>query len=200
MDHLAKTGVALALLLGAALPAQAARMNFECPEPIDETTPAKRAEIQKLLPLGNAMDKPDRLNASIDALRNLGLPRTLIIDHLIGAYCPTVATGNSLSVAEKTAKVRRFASRVTVLVYDVEEASEIILNVPLRPVNRRRSKCRGRESWPFGGGVVVEGRRDSRSTTLASVVLGEPIASAHTRRNGSVGAREACTARLTMIP
>lgn len=133
MEHLAKTGVALALMLGATLPAQAAKMSFECPESIDETTPAKRAEIQKLLPVGSAMDDPGRLNSSIDALRRLGLSRTLIIDHLIGAYCPTVARDNSLSDADRTAKVRRFASRVTVLVYDVEEASEIILNVPLKP-------------------------------------------------------------------
>ncbi|MEY9152615.1 hypothetical protein [Bradyrhizobium japonicum] len=130
MEHLAKTGVALALMLGATLPAQGAKMSFECPESIDETTPAKRAEIQKLLPVGNAMDDPGRLNSSIDALRRLGLSRTLIIDHLIGAYCPTVARDNSLSDADRTAKVRRFASRLTVLVYDVEEAS---LNVPLKP-------------------------------------------------------------------
>jgi hypothetical protein len=40
---------------------------------------------------------------------------------------------NNLSDADKTARVRRFASRITVLVYNVEEASEIILNVPLKP-------------------------------------------------------------------
>ena len=133
MDHLPKTGDALALLLGATIPAQASRTSFECPEPIDEATPEKRAEIQKLLLLGNAMDNPGRLNASIDALRRLGLSKTLIIDHLIGAYCPTVVRDNSLSDADKTARVRRFASRITALVYDVEEASEIILTVPLKP-------------------------------------------------------------------
>jgi hypothetical protein len=79
MDHLPKTGDALALLLGATIPAQASKTSFECPEPIDEATPEKRAEIQKLLLLGNAMDNPGRLNASIDALRRLGLSKTLIM-------------------------------------------------------------------------------------------------------------------------
>ncbi|TFW56704.1 hypothetical protein CT676_34015 [Bradyrhizobium sp. MOS001] len=74
-----------------------------------------------------------RLNASIDGLRRLGLSQTLIVDHLIGAYCPTVAKDNSLSDAEKTAKVRRFASRITVLVHREEDISEILLYVPLKP-------------------------------------------------------------------
>jgi hypothetical protein len=46
---------------------------------------------------------------------------------------PNCRQGNSLSDADKTARVRRFASRITALVYDVEEASEIILTVPLKP-------------------------------------------------------------------
>jgi hypothetical protein len=52
------------------------------------------------------MDNPVQLNASIDGLKRLGLSRTLIIDHLIGAYCPTVAQNSSLSNAEKAVEVR----------------------------------------------------------------------------------------------
>jgi hypothetical protein len=80
--------------------------RFECPKTIEGTTPDKRAEIRTLLPSENVMDNPVQLNASIDGLKRLGLSRTLIIDHLIGAYCPTVAQNSSLSNAEKAVEVR----------------------------------------------------------------------------------------------
>lgn len=129
-EHVVTTGVALALLLGLTLPAQA---GFKCPLTIEGTTPEKRAEIEKLLPPGNAIDDPDRLNASIDGLRRLGLSRSQIVNHLIGAECPMIARNGSLSDKEKTARVRRYASRITALVYNVENASEIVLDVPLKP-------------------------------------------------------------------
>lgn len=147
-------GGVLTLLLGFTIPAQAAQPRFECPESIDvATTSQARAEVQKLLPPGNAINDPTRLNASIDALKAQGLSRTLIIDHLIGAYCPIVASESSLSDADKSAKVRRFASRITPLVYQVENVSEIILNVPLKPtvvdeINAKARKSRTSvEDW-----------------------------------------------------
>jgi hypothetical protein len=152
MKHLVTIGIMLALLLGLTLPAQAKKVGFECPVTIDGTTPEKRAEIAKLLPVGNAMDDPGRLNASIDSLKRLGLSRTLIIDHLIGAYCPTVAQNKSLSDAERTALVRRFASRITVLVYDVEDTSEIVLNVVLKPSIVDEVNAKARKN-----GLSVEG-------------------------------------------
>lgn len=133
MKYIVTSGFALALLLQLTMPAEAALSNFVCPETIKGTTPDKRAEIRTLLPSGDAMENPTRLNASIDELRRLGLSQTLIVDHLIGAYCPTVAENTSLSDSEKTSKVRQFASRITVLVYREEDVSEILLNVPLKP-------------------------------------------------------------------
>jgi hypothetical protein len=133
MKYIVTSGFALALLLQFTMPAEAALSNFVCPEAIKGTTPDKRAEIRALLPSGDAMEDPTRLNASIDKLRRLGLSQTLIVDHLIGAYCPTVAENTSLSDSEKTLKVRQFASRITVLVYREEDLSEILLNVPLKP-------------------------------------------------------------------
>jgi hypothetical protein len=40
---------------------------------------------------------------------------------------------SSLSDAEKTSKVRRFAERVAVLVYDVENESGVFVNILLKP-------------------------------------------------------------------
>jgi hypothetical protein len=129
------TGAVLALLVGLTIPAQAQpQPQFECPKPIDlATTPQAKAEIQKLLPPGNATNDPDRLNASIDALSALGMSKAQIINHLIGAHCPTLAQNSTLSDAEKTSRMKRYASQITVLVYRVENVEEIILNVPLKP-------------------------------------------------------------------
>lgn len=96
----------MAEVAGNVIPSQAVRARFECPKTIEGTTPDKRAEIRTLLPSENVMDNPVQLNASIDGLKRLGLSRTLIIDHLIGAYCPTVAQNSSLSNAEKAVEVR----------------------------------------------------------------------------------------------
>ena len=134
-------------------PAVALTSRFECPLKIDGATPAKAAEIARLLPVGDALDDPSRLNASIDTLRGLGLSPTLIIAHLIAAYCPVVAQNGSLSDADKTARVMRFARRITLLVYGEEQASEIILDIALKPdvvdeVNERaRSDGQSAEQW-----------------------------------------------------
>ena len=90
-------------------------------------------KIRAVLPIENALDKPAQLNASIAELKRLGLSRTLIADHLIGAYCPTVARSSTLSDAEKAEDVRLYAKRITALVYGQDHISDIILNVPLQP-------------------------------------------------------------------
>lgn len=135
MKHFVVTTAAmLALLVGLTVAAHASRPRFECPERVDMATPPQgEAEIRKLLPPGDAADHPGRLSASIDALRALGISKSQIIDHLIGAYCPVVAQDTSLSDADKTAKIRRYASQITILVYKIENVSEIILNVPMEP-------------------------------------------------------------------
>jgi hypothetical protein len=113
--------------------AEPAHAAFQCPYDIAATAPIKKEEIEKLLPPGDAMDDPDRLNASIDAFRKAGISQIRIVDHLIGAYCPTVAAERDVSDVEKTGKVRRYASRIAALVYRTENEIAIILDVPLKP-------------------------------------------------------------------
>lgn len=112
------------------IPAQSA---FTCPSTVTGATAEQREKIRELLPTGNALDDPARLNASIDGLKRLGLSKTMIVDHLVGAYCATVARDKPLSNTAKTTEVRRFARRITPIVYDEENVSEISLNVLLRP-------------------------------------------------------------------
>jgi hypothetical protein len=113
--------------------AASARSGFVCPKTIEGTTPDKRGEIRALLPSGNALDNPAQLRIGIDELKRLGLSNTLIVDHLIGAYCPTVAQNTSLSDAQKATQIRQFAGRITAIVYSEEDVSDIVLNVLLSP-------------------------------------------------------------------
>lgn len=111
----------------------AAAAKFECPSP---QSPARRRPSRKSrvkLPDVKAMTHVGRLTATIDVLRQKGLPKTEIIDHLIGAYCPMVAQEGSLSDAEKAVSVRRFSGQVTHLVYSLESGLDIIINVPFTP-------------------------------------------------------------------
>jgi hypothetical protein len=121
------------LTLTAMPPAGAAAEKFECPVPLGPDTSAKLPEIKLLLPDGNAMADPDRLNATVDTLGRDGMPKSLIIDRLIGAYCPMVAQESSLTEAEKSARLQRFTGQITRLVYSLESGLDIIINVPLTP-------------------------------------------------------------------
>jgi hypothetical protein len=114
-------------------PAGAAAEKFECPVPLVPNAVAKLQEIQRVLPDGNAMTDPGRLNATVDTLRRDGMPKRLIIDHLVGAYCPMVAQESSLTEVEKTARLQRFTGQITQLVYSLGSGLDIIINVPLTP-------------------------------------------------------------------
>jgi hypothetical protein len=121
------------LMLAAMPPASAAAETFECPLPAKPTTPAKLQEIQRLLPDGNAMADIGRLSATVGTLRQDGMSKRQIIEHLVGVYCPMVAQESSLTEAEKNAHLRRFTGQVTQLVYSLESGLDIIINVPLSP-------------------------------------------------------------------
>ena len=107
--------------------------KFECPSPFKPNTPANLEQIKGLLPSTSAMSDINQLNATIAALRRDGMSKRLIVDHLIGAYCPMVAQDASLTEAQKAPLVRRFSGQVTRLVYSLESGLDIIINVPLTP-------------------------------------------------------------------
>ncbi len=111
----------------------ASAQKFQCPNPFTPTTPAKLEQIKGLLPDVNTMSNIDQLTVAINTLRREGMAKSLIVDHLIGAYCPMVARDNSVIDAEKATLVRRFSGQVTRLVYSLESNLDIIINVPLTP-------------------------------------------------------------------
>ena len=107
--------------------------KFECPSPFKPNAAAKLEQIKGLLPGANAMSDINQLSATIATLRRDGMSKRLIIDHLIGAYCPMVAREASLTDAAKAARVARFSGQVTRLIYSLESGLDIIINVPLTP-------------------------------------------------------------------
>jgi len=139
--NVATTVLTAAIILIALNPANAevngksisAHSGFACPPVRSGVTAHQRAAIRALLPSGDALEDPAQLNASINGLKRLGLSNTLVTDHLIGAYCETIAHNGNLSDTEKTEDVRQFAGQVTALVYREDHVSDISLNVLLKP-------------------------------------------------------------------
>ena len=71
--------------------------KFECPNPL--YGPALRRKLEQvkgLLPNVNAMADVGLLNVAIGTLRRDGMSKSLIIDHLIGVYCPMIARDASV--------------------------------------------------------------------------------------------------------
>ena len=107
--------------------------KFECPSPFKPNTPAKLEQVKGMLPAANATPDINQLTAIITALQREGMSKRLIVDHLIGAYCPTVAQESSLTEPEKASRVARFSGQVTRLAYSLGSGLEVIVNVPLTP-------------------------------------------------------------------
>jgi hypothetical protein len=129
-----KTAFSLSFTLCAflALPALGAE-QFQCPSFSNPNNPAKLEQIRGLLPNADTMTNIEQLSATIASLRREGMSKSLIIDHLVGAYCPMVVREAALDDTEKAARVRRFTGQVTRLVYSLESGLDIIVNVPLTP-------------------------------------------------------------------
>ena len=81
----------------------------------------------------DALDDAAKLSAAIAALRAKGVSNAMIVDSLIASYCPAVARNTALSDDAKRAQVRRFAARMVRVVYSLDSADAVILDVPFRP-------------------------------------------------------------------
>ena len=125
-------GLSLALCALVAPPALGAG-QFQCPSFSRPNDPAKLEQIRGQLPNADTMTNIERLSATIASLRRDGMSKSLIIDHLVGAYCPMVVREAAVDDTEKAALVQRFTGQVTRLVYSLESGLDIIINVPLTP-------------------------------------------------------------------
>jgi hypothetical protein len=114
-------------------PANAAA--FTCPETV--TPDAPRNTSPPIGPSSGATDLTigNRVTEIVADLRKGGMKPALIVDHLVGAYCPLVANDGSLSDQQKADQVRRFARQVTGLAYGQsgQEELDVLVDVPLMP-------------------------------------------------------------------
>lgn len=121
--------VSLLVVCGSA----SASAAFVCPVKSPGANAAQDQIIAKALPAGDALDDVTKLNAAVGELRATGVSNAIVIDSLISSYCPAVARNTALSDDQKRARVARFASRIVRLVYALDSADAVILDVPFRP-------------------------------------------------------------------
>ena len=129
----------LVLVCGAGLigsivrPADAAA--FTCPDTVTSDAPRNAPPLSDLYSGANNLAGGNRVGELVADLRKSGMKPALIVDHLVGAYCPLVANDGSLSDKQKADRVRRFARQVTGLAYGSSDQGEldVLVDVPLMP-------------------------------------------------------------------
>jgi hypothetical protein len=96
---------------------------LECPTPQTSTgpgilkeTPAQSQRVASLLSTG---DDDNRIRVIVDDLRSRypGVRNVEIINYLMAAYCPSVAQLSGLGEQEKQARMDRFASQLSRIIY-----------------------------------------------------------------------------------
>lgn len=143
----------VAFAFGASFSAPAFASSFECPAIGDLPTSALEDKIDTLLPIGKVLGQPAELYEAASLLRDHGMTDDNAVNHLVALYCPAVAEDTSLSDAEKTDQVRRFAAEATQVVSQLGETEEITYTIRLEPTLAERiedeAKSAGTsvESW-----------------------------------------------------
>ena len=114
-------------------PADAA--TFTCPETVTSDVPGDASPLSGLFSGATDLTASNRVSELVTDLRKTGMKPALIVDRLVGAYCPLVANDGSLSDKQKADRVRRFARQVTGLAYGPSDQGEldVLVDVPLMP-------------------------------------------------------------------
>lgn len=110
--------VGLAALLAVILAASTASADsFVCPETSQIDPSSARPDIKAVLPSGVDLEAPDALQSAVFTLLGEGVAPAIVLNNLVAAFCPGVAADRSLTDAERTQRVQRFANLATILVY-----------------------------------------------------------------------------------
>jgi len=114
-------------------PADAAA--FTCPDTLTSDAPRNASSLSDLYSGATDLTAGNRLSELMADLRKTGMRPALIVDHLVGAYCPLAANDGSLSDKQKADRVRRFARQVTGLAYGQsgQDELDVLVDVPLAP-------------------------------------------------------------------
>lgn len=151
-------------VLGLTVGAARAADKFECPAVGGQDALKLSADLTKNLPTGGALDKLDALQNAVDLLRTNGVPASGTVNYLMASYCPWLAANSQLSAADKTKQMRRFANRVTGLVYSSQDGEEIIFSVPLNPMEAADLETRAREAKMSPGDWIARSLRSTLKT------------------------------------
>jgi len=111
--------------VGGPLLASARAAGFACPDSIAAAMPGTAPSLLDLYSGADDVTAGNRLEELMVDLRKSGMKPALIVDRLIGAYCPLVAADDNLSDKQKTDRVRRFAHVVTALAYEPSDPDEV---------------------------------------------------------------------------
>jgi hypothetical protein len=120
---------------GGAIVAPVDAATLTCPDATASDMPRTAPAVSDLYSGASDLTASNRLGELVTDLRKSGMKPALIVDHLIGAYCPLVAADDTLSDKQKADRVRQFARQVTGLAYvppDPEEV-DVLVSVPLPP-------------------------------------------------------------------
>jgi hypothetical protein len=98
---------------------------FTCPDTSATGMAGQAPSLNDLYAGATDATASQRLGELMADLRKSGLKPSMIVDHLVGAYCPLVAADASLSDQQKTDRVRRFAQQVTGLAYAPSDTDEV---------------------------------------------------------------------------
>ena len=113
---------------------------FTCPETVTTNALRNTPSLSDLYPDATNLTAGTRVGELVADFRKNGMKPALVGDHLVGAYCPLVANDATLSDAQKTARVRRFAWQVTGFAYGQpsQEELDVLVDVPLTPTVLRQ--------------------------------------------------------------
>lgn len=140
---------------GAFIGQPATAADFTCPSAKAVDAPKDAPSLAEFFTGATDATADKRLNILVTDLRKSGTSPSSIVNYLVGAYCPLVLADTSLSDAQKTSRVRRFARQVAGLAFVPSEQDElaVIVDLPLAPrlldqVNKAADKSgMSRDAW-----------------------------------------------------
>lgn len=109
--------------------------GFTCPDTSASGIIGNAPSLDGLYAGATDADASKRLGELMVDLRKSGLKPSMIVDRLVGAYCPLVAADTSLSDKQKTDRVRQFAQQVTGLAYmpALTDEVDVLVQTTLTP-------------------------------------------------------------------
>jgi hypothetical protein len=114
----------ISLGVGGALMAPTDATALTCPDAAAANVPGGAPPLGDLYAGANDGTASYRLGELVTELRKTGMRPALIVDHLVGGYCPLVAADGSLSDKQKADRVRHFAQLLTGLAYGPPDPAE----------------------------------------------------------------------------